>query len=87
MSKHPFGWDLPAGAETDPRAPWNQKDPPECVSCGDEADRTGCRNHAGPVCAACSCPECPSPNLEEPDGPDPDAVNDAERDRRAMEED
>lgn len=33
MSKHPFGWDLPAGAEHDRRSPWNQEDTPECPQC------------------------------------------------------
>jgi hypothetical protein len=25
MSRNPFGWDYPAGAEDDPRAPYNQR--------------------------------------------------------------
>ena len=33
-----FGWDYPAGAENDPRAPWNQPEP-ICDQCGcDEED-------------------------------------------------
>jgi hypothetical protein len=28
-----FGWHYPAGAEHDPRAPWNQVDEFECVEC------------------------------------------------------
>ena len=31
MSRNVFGWDYPAGAEHDPRAPWNE--PPECEAC------------------------------------------------------
>jgi hypothetical protein len=27
--RNPFGWDYPAGAEHDPRAPWNQRDEPD----------------------------------------------------------
>lgn len=33
--KNPFGWNYPAGAEHDPRAPWNQKAEPECQRCGE----------------------------------------------------
>ena len=87
MVRNPFGWDYPPGAASDPRAPYNQKDGPECVSCGDEATTEGCEKHAGPTCGACVCPECPSPGLAEPEGPDPDALRDIERDNRAMEED
>jgi hypothetical protein len=29
MSRHPFGWSYPAGAENDPNAPYNQPDPIE----------------------------------------------------------
>ena len=29
----PFGWDYPAGAEHDPRAPWNQRDSETCETC------------------------------------------------------
>lgn len=32
--KDPFGWDYPAGAEHDPRAPWNQIYDEECGRCG-----------------------------------------------------
>ena len=31
MSRNVFGWDYPAGAEHDTRAPWNE--PPECEAC------------------------------------------------------
>lgn len=36
MSKSPFGWGYPAGAEHDPNAPWNQPDAEEekCDECG-----------------------------------------------------
>ena len=34
-----FGWDYPAGAEKDPRAPWNEPEIPSAVSkCGTEYD-------------------------------------------------
>ena len=34
-----FGWNYPAGAENDPRAPWNQDESGECES-------EGCREDA-----------------------------------------
>lgn len=62
----------PPGAEHDPRAPYNQPDTPECVSCGDnDAFTRDCTKHAGPVCPACRCPDCPPPSDMEPDEPDP----------------
>ena len=37
-----FGWDLPAGAEHDPAAPWNQEDADDCETCGgDGSDDDG----------------------------------------------
>ena len=33
-----YGWDYPAGAEHDPRAPWNQHDDNVCPACGDDLD-------------------------------------------------
>ena len=30
MTRNPFGWDYPAGAENDPNAPWNQTDNEDC---------------------------------------------------------
>ena len=35
MSRSPFGWSYPAGAESDPNAPWNQDDMPTdyCEAC------------------------------------------------------
>jgi hypothetical protein len=32
MTRNPYGWDYPPGAEFDPRAPWNQKEP-YCGQC------------------------------------------------------
>lgn len=43
---NPFGWSYPPGAEHDPNAPYNQKDPP-CEVCNRDTDR-------------CVCPECPT---------------------------
>lgn len=35
MSRNPFGWSYPAGAENDPNAPYNQVDLPDtCPWCG-----------------------------------------------------
>ena len=72
MPRSPFGWDYPAGAENDPSAPYNQEDPPECVSCGDLTSNptSHCKSHSGPVCSACRCPDCPAPDLDEPPEPD-----------------
>lgn len=41
-----FGWDYPAGAEHDPRAPWNQREPEDCRECGGAGDIfvLGCRS-------------------------------------------
>jgi len=39
----PFGWDYPAGAENDPRAPYNDPGDPPCEACG---------------MAGCCCPRC-----------------------------
>ena len=36
MSK--FGYGYPAGAENDPRAPWNQRDVTECDTCQGNAE-------------------------------------------------
>ena len=30
---NPFGHSYPAGAENDPRAPWNQSEPDSCETC------------------------------------------------------
>ena len=34
MSRNPLGWDLPAGAEHDPHAPYNAEDATPCPECG-----------------------------------------------------
>lgn len=45
MSNDPLGWNYPAGAENDPRAPWNEVEP--CEDC--ENDPGGvCINHQDP---------------------------------------
>ena len=55
MSKNPFGWNYPAGAENDPNAPWNQR-PEMCPVCEEFVD-------CGLLCNAmshgeCDCPKC-----------------------------
>lgn len=64
----------PAGAEHDPRAPYNQPDLPECVSCEAVIDSNAsyaCDKHGTPVCGGCSCPSCVLILADEPeDGPD-----------------
>jgi len=47
-----YGWDYPAGAKHDPRAPWNQVD--RCPNCRDEEGTCDCKE----------CPECNEPVLE-----------------------
>lgn len=48
MSRSPFGWHYPAGAENDPNAPWNLPDADEPVKCKtckrtlDEVDGNPC---------------------------------------------
>jgi hypothetical protein len=38
LSRSPFGWHYPPGAENDPNAPWNQPDGEykDCYLCGTE---------------------------------------------------
>jgi hypothetical protein len=43
---NPYGWHYPAGAENDPRAPWNQVEP-HCEHC--ERLESEC------VCVHCPC--------------------------------
>jgi hypothetical protein len=40
--RNPFGWAYPAGAENDPRAPYNQPYPEVCEHCDSEIDVDGC---------------------------------------------
>jgi len=76
MSRSPFGWSYPAGAEHDPAAPYNQTDSPECPHCGshdtvlDSADSTY---------EDWACYECESTWYVQV-GPDPDDARDAARD-------
>lgn len=46
---NPFGYHYPAGAESDPRAPWNQRDIEACDECGGEG-----KNDEGEKCDACN---------------------------------
>jgi hypothetical protein len=55
MSRHPFGWSYPPGAENDPNAPWNQVDD-YCEVCEKPVDR--CRCPECPVCGVCGDPRC-----------------------------
>lgn len=52
--RSPFGWDLPAGAASDPRAPWNAQE--HYKGCpqhedADEVDECGGHNEQDCVCA------------------------------------
>ena len=38
MTRNPFGWHYPPGAEHDPHAPWNQDHMAECEWCGERID-------------------------------------------------
>jgi len=67
MSRNPFGWSYPAGAEHDPNAPYNQPDlPDECPQCGEpNYDEDGDPLHDGIFCSK----ECEDVYME-PDPPD-----------------
>jgi len=52
MSRNVFGWDYPAGAEHDPRAPWNE--PPECEACDGEGVVTCSDCDGAGMCETCS---------------------------------
>lgn len=66
MSRSIFGWNYPAGAENDPRAPWNQVDPP-CEVCGKHTDDCIC-----PTCDVCG--ETGRPECYRTDEPEPDEL-------------
>lgn len=46
-----FGWDYPAGAEHDPRAPWNE--PPECEACEGSGEMPAENGDDVTVCQTC----------------------------------
>lgn len=51
MSRNVFGWDYPAGAEHDPRAPWNE--PPECEACEGSGEIPAENGDDVTVCQTC----------------------------------
>lgn len=53
-----FGWDYPAGAENDPDAPWNQKDPVLCCDCNGEGKRRCKHCLPGSATPTSECIEC-----------------------------
>lgn len=55
MSRHPLGWDYPAGAEHDPQAPWNAQDTLTCPEC--DSDCTAPEGDDG-VRAYWTCEDC-----------------------------
>jgi hypothetical protein len=62
-TRHPFGWNYPAGAENDPRAPWNQVDE-KCEECGLVLDDCTCV-----VCEECgeiNNPDCYKTHFQPP---------------------
>jgi len=75
MSRSPFGWSYPAGAEHDPNAPWNATDAPECPECGEPAIETG----GDQTSVDLECTECGHCWYIQV-GPDPDDARDAARD-------
>ena len=61
MARNLFGWDYPAGAENDPNAPWNQKDPEFeadhkgfCERCGKGDDESPIDLDSGGHCEECA---------------------------------
>jgi len=74
MSRHPFGWSYPPGAENDPNAPYNQPD-----------DEYGCPECEENPCVCEVCKEC---HLTMPNCCCAAAQEywDAERDRKKEEE-
>lgn len=56
MSKSPFGWSYPAGAENDPNAPYNQG-PDKCPVCEEYFDDLG-RTCTATTHLECDCPKC-----------------------------
>ena len=63
-----FGWNYPAGAENDSRAPWNQPDAPDCIcdECDTEAEE--CEPDT-------ACEECDNGTMREVDNePDWDSM-------------
>ena len=77
-----FGWNYPAGAEHDPRAPYNQHEPDPCERC----DGTGLIADEGGLC---NCPDCDGtgeehkPSREEIAIDKADRAMDAAKDERA----
>jgi hypothetical protein len=61
-----FGWGYPAGAENDPRAPYNQPDLPDvCPQCGkDNRDDDGGSLYDGVFCSE-ECKNSWEPDFEE----------------------
>lgn len=67
MSRSPFGWGYPAGAENDPNAPYNQPDYPDaCPICG--AENSDADVDVFPCCSE----ECAAAYEEKMYGPEPD---------------
>lgn len=67
----------PPGAEHDPRAPWNEPDPPACLSV--EHDEADCLQARLPE--EDYCDPCRAAYLEPDKGPDPDDLRDLALDR------
>ncbi len=73
----PLGWDYPAGAENDPRAPWNQRDAELCERC----DGSG-KMDDGEACHECDgSGEQPQPTREELEMEKADRALDDDKDR------
>ena len=64
MNDSVFGWHYPAGAEHDPRAPWNQdEDEIACWGCGKPAED----EQVGDICEDCDEPfKIVEPDEDEP---------------------
>jgi len=78
MTRDPFGWDYPAGAEHDPDAPYNTEDAPKCPECGKPGTES-VRSSVWDTYIDLECEHCGHCWYIQT-GPDPDEARDAMRD-------
>lgn len=83
MSRDPFGWSYPPGAENDPMAPYNQHDPPPCRDCGHDSEAHA---EAGPEGTGCEIAGCSCDEYQLPEDPLSLSDDETEHDRQENEE-